>query len=159
MTCQIGSLRSGEGGICLIILLKPAQSYGTHKVVGVDIDDTLIRAAWKRRRAVWSKQQPNTARDTSPSATECSEPRQKKRRVQKDLSAETIYVPKLEADYFPSSCENEHGPLPILPAQSGSATFPHNVVFHTADWVDTELPEDAESYDVVIAYIYFLHVQ
>ena len=56
--------------------------------------------------------------------------------------------------YFPASCEHEFGPLPIPPfSNRGKTTFPHNISFRTADWTTTPVPEDAEGYNVVIAYI------
>ncbi|KAI0346784.1 Bin3-domain-containing protein [Trametopsis cervina] len=100
------------------ITCQIAQLKGSRKVIGVDIDDTLIRAAWKRRRTVWSMQG-----QTEP----------------------------LEDEYFPSSCEHMYGPLPI-PSQGMDAAYPHNVVFFCADWVNTEIIEDNEGYDVVIAF-------
>lgn len=45
------------------------------------------------------------------------------------------------------------GHLPIPAVTASSSAFPHNVVFHTADWVNTEISEDAEGYDLVIAYV------
>ncbi|EEB97939.1 hypothetical protein MPER_02643, partial [Moniliophthora perniciosa FA553] len=38
--------------------LEIAQKWGADKVVGVDIDEALIRAAWRRRLVVWSQQGP-----------------------------------------------------------------------------------------------------
>lgn len=32
--------------------------------------------------------------------------------------------------------------------------FPHNISFHTADWVDRGLPEDAQGYDIVLAFVH-----
>ena len=43
------------------------------------------------------------------------------------------------------------GALPVPAKAEGSAEFPHNVVFFTADWVDNEIAEDAAGYDVVLA--------
>ena len=44
-----------------------------------------------------------------------------------------------------------YGPLPIPPSTSNPHLFPHNVVFQTADWVNSEIPEDAQGYNVVVA--------
>ncbi|CDO71401.1 hypothetical protein BN946_scf184908.g159 [Trametes cinnabarina] len=47
------------------------------------------------------------------------------------------------------------GPLPIPDStmhEGASDEFPHNVTFRTADWVNTEIPENASKYDVVIAF-------
>ncbi|KAM6492337.1 Bicoid-interacting protein 3 (Bin3) domain containing protein [Amanita muscaria] len=92
-----------------------AQRLGAHKVVGVDIDESLVNAAWRRRRAVWSSQGPDG-----------------------------------QPDYFPASCEHEFGPLPVPPG--GKGVFPHNITFRTADWIEEEIVEDKDGYDVVIAF-------
>ena len=58
------------------------------------------------------------------------------------------------ADYFPASFEHMFGPLPIPDVSvhgNAAEVFPHNVSFRAADWVQSEIPEDAEGYDVVIA--------
>lgn len=96
-----------------------AQRFGAHKVVGVDIDESLVSAAWRRRRTVWSLQGP---------ADE-------------------------GAEYFPASCEHEFGPLPVPPAEHrGKQVFPHNIAFRTANWVEEEIVEDKDGYDVVLAF-------
>lgn len=116
-------------------------------MVGVDIDETLIRAAWKRRRSVWSTHEPARDEDT----LERDEPVSKRQRLENtSQSQQPEGLSVLEPDYFPSSCEHMFGPLPI-PSKKNSDVFPHNVVFHTADWVNTEIVEDAEGYDVVVA--------
>ncbi|KAJ6532724.1 Bicoid-interacting protein 3-domain-containing protein [Mycena vulgaris] len=112
-----------------------AQSHGASKVVGVDIDDALVRAAWRRRRTVWSAQGP-PADDES----ETMGPSHKRKRVN----------PIAEADYFPASCVHSLGPLPIPP--SAPNLFPHNVSFRTADWVNDTIPEDEAGYDVVLGF-------
>jgi len=56
-------------------------------------------------------------------------------------------------NYFPLSSEHEFGSLPIPPSTiRGKHAFPHNVSFRTANWIRDEIPEDAEGYDVVVAY-------
>ncbi|KAF9482716.1 Bin3-domain-containing protein [Pholiota conissans] len=116
-----------------------AQSRGAHLVVGVDIDDSLIQAAWRRRISVWSTQAP-----THPARSEESTTNKRRR--------EESQTPP-NRHYFPASCEHELGPLPIPPSSNrGKTNFPHNVSFRTADWVQTEIPEDAEGYDVVIGF-------
>jgi len=130
-----------------------AQSWGAKRVVGVDIDDALVRAAWKRRRTVWSLQEPSVGAETS--EQESSGKKRKREHPQDDAGSH-----ELQGDYFPASFEHMFGPLPIpssAPLGPGLTTdttseFPHNVVFVAADWVAKEIPEDAESYDVVLAF-------
>ena len=134
-----------------------AQSQGVHLVVGVDIDDTLIQAAWRRRRAVWSLQTPSRplnvdGRTTPTDLKGTSKPvkSSSRKRKRQDLEEE----PPVPRTYFPASCEHEFGSLPIPPSSNrGKTTFPHNISFRTADWTITSIPEDAEGYDVVIAYV------
>ena len=144
--------------------MSTAQSQGVRLIVGVDIDDTLIQAAWRRRRAVWSLQTPsrpllNVDGTTIPSALKevKSSSRKRKRHdleedePRPDSSPEYRLPPRT---HFPVSCEHEFGSLPIPPfSNRGKTTFPHNISFRTADWTTTPVPEDAEGYDVVIAYV------
>jgi len=123
-----------------------AQTHGAHFVVGVDIDDALIQAAWRRRRAVWSTQTPRldmsgNIEDDRRSAAQVAE-----------LGDQTTTTLR---HYFPTSCEHEFGSLPIPPSSSGreKLSFPHNLSFRTADWTRSELPEDSEGYNVVIAWV------
>ncbi|KAF9564548.1 Bin3-domain-containing protein [Agrocybe pediades] len=102
-----------------------AQSYGAHFVVGVDIDESLISGAWRRRRTVWSMQEPTKRKATTEN----------------------------DRHYFPASCEHEFGSLPIPPSSvRGKNVFPHNITFRTADWVNKDIHEDAEGYDVVVGF-------
>lgn len=59
-------------------------------------------------------------------------------------------------NYFPASFEHMFGPLPIPAARisKDAIVFPHNVTFRTADWVEEEIPDNAEGYDVVVAYVW-----
>jgi len=55
-------------------------------------------------------------------------------------------------NYFPASFEHEFGSLPIPPSSNrGKESFPHNVCFRVADWVNVEILEDKDGYDVVVA--------
>ncbi|EGO03455.1 hypothetical protein SERLA73DRAFT_174938 [Serpula lacrymans var. lacrymans S7.3] len=121
------------------------QSWGAQRVIGVDIDDTLIRAAWKRRRTVWSLQAPDDHSTCDVDGVSDAEPPTKRRRKSTEKEDEL-------ADYFPASCEHVHGPLPIPPQTDKKHVFPHNVSFRTADWVQDEIPEDDTPYDVVLAF-------
>ncbi|KAF5383207.1 hypothetical protein D9615_004959 [Tricholomella constricta] len=121
-----------------------AQSWGAHKVVGVDIDDSLIRSAWRRRRTVWSLQEPREKAQAAPSTDS------RKRRRE---SSEILPSIQPKPEYFPMSCEHEFGSLPIPPSDiRGRHSFPHNLSFRTADWTSTDIPEDAERYNVVVAF-------
>ncbi|KAJ3855410.1 Bicoid-interacting protein 3-domain-containing protein [Lentinula lateritia] len=121
-----------------------AQSRGAHKVIGVDIDDTLIRAAWKRRQLVWSLQKPQSSQSNEGDGSMDFE----------DLTRnDSLEVTHLQANYFPASLQHSFGPLPIPPSKiRGKHAFPHNVSFRKADWVTEEIVEDANGYDVVIAF-------
>ncbi|KAJ8688769.1 hypothetical protein PTI98_013521 [Pleurotus ostreatus] len=106
-----------------------AQSWGARRVHGVDIDDTLTRLAWKRRRTVWSTQEPVVSID------------------------EKSVAPLPKPGYFPASLEHTFGPLPIPSAQPADKhLFPYNVSFRTADWTNNTIPQDAMGYDVVLAF-------
>ena len=141
------------------MICKLAQSWGAKKVIGVDIDATLISAAWKRRRTVWSQSYVAGADDTSIDADNIAldpEPPKKRKRTDEPRSeadgSSNASTSDVIADYFPASCEHMFGPLPILPSEpTTSYRFPHNAVFQTADWVTTEISEDAQGYDVVVA--------
>lgn len=118
-------------------------------MVGVDIDDTLVRSAWKRRRIVWSLQEP--AEDENPPTTLALESDGKKRKRRSDSDGPVLHT---QGDYFPSSCEHMFGSLPIPPSSAPEhGKFPHNVTFRTANWVDNEIPEDADLYDIVLAWV------
>ncbi|KAH8977135.1 Bin3-domain-containing protein [Lactarius akahatsu] len=119
-----------------------AQSWGARRVVGVDIDDALVRMAWRRRRTLWSHQ--------APFSESSSASRIKRKR--------TPLPPKPPvADYFPASCQHMFGPLPIphtdTPhSDTANHKFPHNITFRRADWVNECIPEDEAGYDVIIAF-------
>ncbi|KAF9073110.1 Bicoid-interacting protein 3-domain-containing protein [Rhodocollybia butyracea] len=125
------------------------QSWGAHKVIGVDIDDTLIRAAWKKRQLVWSLQKPQKH---STGAFEGDEGGNMIK-VDHDSDTTTTTTIQDQADYFPVSLQHSFGPLPIPPSQiRGKHVFPHNVSFRTADWTKESIVEDTDGYDVVIAF-------
>jgi 7SK snRNA methylphosphate capping enzyme len=127
---------------------KLAQALGARKVVGVDIDDSLVRAAWKRRRTVWSLQKHSAPMEDT-QANEKFGLLLKKRKRTDELSF--CQPTAVQTDFFPVSCEHMFGPLPIPSQISNMDIFPHNVTFRTADWVNTEIAEDVEGYDAVLA--------
>lgn len=123
---------------------RTAQSWGAHKVVGVDIDDELVRAAWRRRRTVWSLQAPDNTTVKSGDAELEERP---KKRIRDDQNMSMACTPS----YFPASFEHTFGPVSIPPSQNrGRDFFPHNVSFRTADWVEDEIPGDKDGYDVIL---------
>lgn len=131
VTCEIGDFLLATTLLLTLNIL--AQGWNAQKVVGVDIDDALVRAAWKRRQFVWSLQEPQPHQSL----------------MEADENARS-----LSADYFPASLQHSFGPLPIPPSKiRGKSSFPHNVVFRTADWTKESIIEDADGYDVVIASV------
>lgn len=123
----------------------------------MDIDEKLVRLAWKRRRYVWSLQKPMNSHDAERGDAEPAITSRKRRKL--DVSTgETENGksgPSLQADYFPASFEHMFGPLPIPPVNCpggpGREEFPHNVTFRATDWVNAEILEDRDGYDVVLA--------
>ncbi|KAH9031972.1 Bicoid-interacting protein 3-domain-containing protein [Lactarius hengduanensis] len=144
VSCEIGasfSLFVACGGSEALRLL--AQSRGARRVVGVDIDDVLVRMAWRRRRTLWSHQAPFSESSSSASRT---------KRKRSPLPPKPPVV-----DYFPASCQHMFGPLPIPPtdtfhSDTANHKFPHNITFRRADWVNEYIPEDEAGYDVIIAF-------
>ena len=103
----------------LALLPPEILSWDARKVIGVDIDDALIRAAWKRRRTVWSLQAPTQELDSE-------RPTKRFRRTQSI------------ANYFPAY---SFGPLSILTTTENTANkFPHNIAFFTSEWVHNPIP-------------------
>ncbi|KAK7439792.1 hypothetical protein VKT23_017367 [Stygiomarasmius scandens] len=141
------------------VTCEVAQCFGAAKVVGVDIDDTLIRAAWRRRLQVWSAQGPTSDLDAKEETRNGdginSQRRSKKRKLDEQESTEGSESVKQRPnpDYFPASFEHSFGPLPIPPSHiRGNDVFPHNISFRTADWVEESIVEDRDGYDVVLAF-------
>lgn len=110
-------------------------------MIGVDIDGSLISAAWKRRRVVWSAQGPDLS----------GTPSVKRKRASGSNSADgSAPVP----GYFPESLASTFGHLPIPPStQETQDKFPHNLSFRTADWLNQRIPEDDSGYDIVVAFV------
>ncbi|RXW20598.1 hypothetical protein EST38_g5252 [Candolleomyces aberdarensis] len=154
------------------ITCEIAQNWGAKKVVGVDIDESLIEGAWRRRRALWSSQGPSSPSSTSTSTPQELEApsselgvRRKRSRSKVDSDDDDGPSPaprrshNSNSNYFPASCEHEFGSLPIPPANPsdpsrGKNVFPHNVTFVKADWVDEDIVEDRieDGWDVVVAF-------
>ncbi|KAI0031679.1 Bicoid-interacting protein 3-domain-containing protein, partial [Vararia minispora EC-137] len=146
-SCEIGAAHTN---------LAPAQSRGARYVVGVDIDDALVRMAWKRRRTLWSLQEP--AREPEVIDTGDARPKKKRRTI-----GETSCMASVQGthsarkmDYFPASCVHMFGFLPIPTERDASHTalsapFPHNVVFRCADWVNQPITDDSAGYNTILA--------
>lgn len=156
--------------------LPPAQVWGASKVVGVDIDESLVEAAWRRRRTLWSLQSPtasvlpvsNPCKVSEEAVAPDEEPPKKRKRskaVDSDVVSHEDNKPRVSEatahaesalkarTHFPASCEHEFGSLPIPPSDlRGKHVFPHNVSFRCADWTSTDIVEDAAGYDVVLAF-------
>lgn len=117
-----------------------AQMWRAARVVGVDIDEILIRAAWRRRRSLWSQQLPE--RDViERRADDNSSPVSKRAKLDGDADRHSY-------DHFPVSCEHSHEPLPIPTNTSPEGRFPTNVIFRTTDWLAEPV---TERYDIVTA--------
>ncbi|KAH8977660.1 hypothetical protein EDB86DRAFT_2817124, partial [Lactarius hatsudake] len=117
-------------------------SFSIVRVVGVDIDDALVRTAWRRRRTLWSHQ--------APFFESSSASRIKRKRSPLPPKPPVAY-------YFPASCQHTFGPLPIPPTDTfhsdkANHKFPHNITFRRADWVNECIPEDEAGYDVITAF-------
>ncbi|TBU49020.1 Bin3-domain-containing protein [Dichomitus squalens] len=139
-----------------LVTCEIAQNLHAKRVIGVDIDDTLVSAAWKHRRSVWSQQGPTHREDTQEDVRESStSDSRKRRRISNSDTEAALSSQGGLANYFPVSFEHMFGPLPI-PASGANKDvadiFPHNVTFRTADWVKEGIPEDAEGYDVIVAF-------
>ncbi|KAJ3013410.1 hypothetical protein NUW54_g1606 [Trametes sanguinea] len=131
-----------------------AQRLRAKRVIGVDVDDTLVRLAWKHRRFVWSQQGPPHEDDQPEAHGHSSRPSASRKRRRSSQSVGNGPMSGTP-DYFPAACEHMFGPLPIPDTtghEGASDTFPHNVTFRTADWVNTPIPDDAERYHVVLAF-------
>ena len=116
-----------------------AQNLGAKEVIGVDIDESLVRSAWRRRRSVWSTRR-SRGDDVS-----TSHDRPSKRRKTDNLDDVTEY---------PAAFEHMFGPLPIPPGDAHgtqSKLFPHNVIFRATDWLKDGVVEDEDGYDVILA--------
>ena len=110
-------------------------------MIGVDIDGSLVDAAWKRRRVVWSTQGPDLTRAHST---------KRKRIPGSDLADGSAPIP----GYFPESLASTFGHLPIPPStRETQDKFPHNLTFRTADWPSQRIPEDDIGYDVIVAFV------
>ena len=136
----VGSESADASELISCSSMKPGQIWGAEKAIGVDIDSSLIQAAWKRRRTLWCQQGPA-------SEDVLAEPTSKERKPSETTGKERACVPH----HFPASCEHMFGVLPIPTCSDTLNFFPHNVVFQTADWVRMEITEDKIGYDVVIA--------
>ncbi|GAA6049182.1 hypothetical protein JCM3770_003297 [Rhodotorula araucariae] len=161
------------------VTVELAQRRGAAKVVGVDIDPELVRAARKHADLAWSRQSP-LQRLVDEAAHLAASP------------SSTVPLPALELDestspftaaapaYFPASLARMFGFLPAPRTAPGLLTtlhpqaevetqgvlrrgkrkvmprevraFPENVRFVCADWVNDEIADDRDGYDVIVAF-------
>ena len=118
----------------------------------LDIDDSLVRLAWKRRRTVWSQFRPPTTTSNSIDAAAERPGSGFERPTKRPKLALEHPVPEL--DQYPAAFEHMFGPLPIPPATPETEhTFPHNVSFRTANWPKNGVVEDKDGYDAVLACV------
>jgi hypothetical protein len=123
----------------------------------VDIDESLISLAWRRRRTAWSLQEPGDHLEDDASESAISEedaPLKKRKRSEDKTISDSGKLRRPLPDFFPMSCEHEFGSLPVPPSEiRGKYVFPHNLVFVTADWVNSAISDDIEGYDIVIGCV------
>ena len=136
-----------------------AQLWGAQRVIGIGIDNTLMRMAWQRRRTLWSHQAPLSLLEAMSSCPTGNTSHLNLKH--KCMSQPHLPPPLPEANYFPASCQHMFGPLPIPPSSTETSimldsgvseiAFPHNVSFRCTDWVNECIPEDDMGYDVILA--------
>ncbi|KAG8950084.1 hypothetical protein FRC03_012962 [Tulasnella sp. 419] len=128
-----------------------AQRWKAKKVIGVDIDESLINAAWKRRRHVWSLQKSDKG-VAGPQALDPSEHPKGQKRKREVIEEENIAVEN--CFYFPSSFAYSFGalPIPVTGPSTSNTAFPHNVTFKATDWLKQGTVEDEAGYDVILAF-------
>lgn len=136
------------------------------------------RTVWSRQSPL-SPSDSNLKSSHPPGPTNESGRKTKKRKLIADSDSTTTpgatLLATARADYFPASCLHMFGHLPVPPSSTPDKDldkkdvddgengppvvlpkdheFPHNVSFRHSDWPVQPIPEDAEGYDVVIAYV------
>ena len=150
-----------------------ARSLNVRQIIGVDIDDGLVRAAWKHRRSVWSQhplvQSPSPLDRTQNGTTvppskkakdkqsQISVPRKRRLEYEEHGNKDDLMEEPEEHEYsFPGAFDHMFGPLPIPPADTPEERmrFPHNIIFCTTDWPSSGTIDDKDGYDVVLACVY-----
>ncbi|GAA5984757.1 hypothetical protein JCM10908_003490 [Rhodotorula pacifica] len=153
------------------VSIELAQRFRAAEIVGVDIDPDLTQQARRNVDLAWSRQAP-VPRLTEDAAS-------LRRNGEKDSMQDHRRGEEAGADltvedtaYFPTSMARMYGYLPhprglVRTYTEPTATsprrnrrsqdlvenvfFPENIVFETADWVNTPLQADREGYDVIFA--------
>jgi SAM-dependent methyltransferase len=130
-----------------LVINNLAQYFSPSKAIGVDIDGDLIRAAWKRRRLVWSLQSPDpkpeVENDNGKRGTGSGKKtRSAAQKVAEPASTSDNPAEPSKSGYFPMAMEYMFGSLPIPPNEGGEPSFPNNLAFYTADW--TKSAEDVD---------------
>lgn len=154
-----------------------AQCYAPSRIVGVDIDEHLIRLAWKRRRTSWSLQiaPPLSGGPVSSSlyqpqahkATDMSKKRKRRpssppaRQSQPCMTSELethAHNADIERDYFPAAFEYMFGPI-AFPPTPATSQWPNNIAFYCTDWMKDQQEEsflereNVEGWDVILACV------
>ena len=136
-----------------------AQQHGASRVLGVDIDETLINAAWRHLRSVWNLQAPSSLIDGDNDAK--PPPKKKRRKDRRGVDTSPADVPSPEsaraltlnnAHYFPASMPVMLGDIPMPPTITANdeLVFPHNVTFETVDWVLNSPHGVTEKFDIIL---------
>lgn len=154
-----------------------AQCYAPSRIVGVDIDEHLIRLAWKRRRTSWSLQSPSSpagglvvpslSRSYTYQATDLSKKRKRQPSLPSPAQSHShmnkepeihAHNTRIEPDYFPAVFEYMFGPIAFPPSPTTSQ-WPNNVAFYCTDWMKDQQEEsflereNEEGWDVILACV------
>src|SRR5258708_171172 len=138
--------------------MLPAQQHGASRVLGVDIDETLINATWRHLHLAWSLQAPSSVTDRNAKQLQ----KKKRRKDRHGVNPSQADVSRHEssrgltldnAHYFPASMPTMLGDIPMPPATSANnrLIFPHNVTFETVDWVSNSPHCLPQKFDVILA--------
>jgi len=129
------------------VTLEIAQHSAASEVLGVDLDQELVRRARERRAVVWSLQEPalHNANLPQPSGSDSDD---------SDFERPTNGSARRKgkgSTYFPQSMPYMFGPFAVPPPPASHAPqFPHNINFKHCNYAISSLPEDAEGWDRIL---------
>ncbi|KAJ3166597.1 hypothetical protein HDU88_003079 [Geranomyces variabilis] len=141
-----------------VVTIGLAALFAPKHIEGVDIDPTLVRKARARLalRGSLVKMQANDSDALSDAKAPVDAMEVDKEDV---ISA---LAPRQDLDYFPTSCPNLYGSMPVVEnveycgegtENDGGGLFPHNVTFRCGDWLHEPNPSRAEfKKDVIVAF-------